>query len=213
MDVQYTEIGTAVKYDRGGFVVRSDKRLNATGSAWRRLTATGASDPIDMLETQMMLLMRNFSLMGRQHESDLGMDRAGYLLLRTLELLGPASINTLADALGLDGSTVTRQVGTMADAGFVEREAHSKDRRVCIVRPTPWGLEQMAQVRERRRTTVVRLTSGWSAHERRTLSKMLARLNNSIAQMAVGAAGGIAKKSRRARARRLKPASGGAISG
>lgn len=177
----------------------------------RALTAA-TSDPIEALETQLMILVRNITLLGWRHERDWGMDRAGYLLLRTLDQIGPASINVLAETLALDGSTVTRQVGAMQEAGLVEREINPEDRRSCIVRPTEDGLEQMAHYRQRRRDSVTELTKDWSVHERRTMSKMLNKLNESIMALAAGTSGD-AKPRRRARRRRLRPASGSALPG
>lgn len=171
----------------------------------RSLTTT-SSDPIEALETQMMILVRNFTLLGRRHEGAWGMDRAGYLLLRTLEQIGPASINTLADTLGLDGSTVTRQVASMQESGLVQRETDPNDRRCSIIRPTPEGVEQMTDFRERRRDSVKRLTNGWSASERRTLSKMLARLNESISALADGHQPAQRSRKRRSSSRRFRHA-------
>ncbi|MGH3439520.1 MAG: MarR family winged helix-turn-helix transcriptional regulator [Sciscionella sp.] len=164
------------------------------------------ADPVAALETQMMILVRNFALLTERHERDWGMDRAGYLLLRTLETVGPTTINGLAEAVGLDGSTVTRQVATMQDAGLVQRATDPEDRRCSIIRPTKQGVARMAEYRARRRDNVAKLTEGWSAHERRTLSKMLGKLNDSISALAAGDALPLSPPKRRTRARRFRPA-------
>lgn len=164
------------------------------------------TDPVEVLETQMMILVRNFTLLARRHGDEWGMDRAVYLLLRTLEQIGPASINTLADTLGLDGSTVTRQIGSMQDSGLVERETNPDDRRSCIIRPTEYGVERMNQFRERRRSTIAKLTGSWSTHERRMLSKMLAKLNDAIVTHAAGHETAPSSRKRKARARRFRTA-------
>ena len=49
------------------------------------------------------------------------MDRAAFLLLNRLDWQGPTGVKALADALGIDSSTVTRQVAPLVDAGLVER--------------------------------------------------------------------------------------------
>src|SRR6201995_3482511 len=99
------------KYRRGGSAV-------AHG---RTLRTAAAGDSVDVLETEMTRLARTIALLGRPPETASGVDREGYLLLRTLERIGLASINTIAAAVGLDGSTVTRQVAAMKELGLVQR--------------------------------------------------------------------------------------------
>jgi DNA-binding MarR family transcriptional regulator len=135
-----------------------------------------------MIETEMTRLARTIALLGRSPEVESGLDRAGYLLLRTLERIGPASINTIATAVGLDGSTVTRQVSTMKELGLVERETNPGDRRSCIISPTTTGRDLMRRVRRVRRGNLDEVTSDWSDDERNTLGRLLAKLNDSISR-------------------------------
>jgi DNA-binding MarR family transcriptional regulator len=139
-------------------------------------------DAVDVIETEMTRLARTIAMLGRPPEAEAGIDRAGYLLLRTLERIGPASINTIAAAVGLDGSTVTRQVSTMKDLGLVERRTNPGDRRSCIISPTNEGRNVMRYVRRMRRTNLDAVTTDWSEDERTTLGRLLAKLNDSIAR-------------------------------
>jgi DNA-binding MarR family transcriptional regulator len=146
----------------------------------RRLRDASSDDPVDVIETEITRLARTLALLGRHSEPDLGLDRAGYLLLRTLERIGPASINTIATAVGLDGSTVTRQVATMKDLGLVERKTNPGDRRSCIISPTADGRSLMRQMRRNRRNSLDSVISDWTDEDRSTLGKLLLRLNDSI---------------------------------
>jgi DNA-binding MarR family transcriptional regulator len=128
----------------------------------------------------MTRLARTIAMVGRPPEAEHGLDRAGYLLLRTLERIGPASINTLAGTVGLDGSTVTRQVSAMKELGLVERQINPGDRRSCIISPTAAGRAVMRQVRRQRRTNLDAATRDWSEDDRTTLGRLLAKLNDSI---------------------------------
>jgi DNA-binding MarR family transcriptional regulator len=148
----------------------------------RNLRTVAAGDPVDVIETEMTRLARTIAMLGRPPETEAGMDRAGYLLLRTLERIGPASINTIAAAIGLDGSTVTRQVSAMKELGLVERQINPGDRRSCIISPTTTGRAMMRQVRRHRRTSLDDVTSDWSEDDRTTLGRLLAKLNDSIAR-------------------------------
>ena len=100
----------------------------------------------------MLVFVRSLEAQARRTDLFRDMDRAGYLLARTLEITGPLSINTLAEALHLDATTVTRQVATMADSGFVARGADPHDRRVRTVALTAKGRRVMDTVRRERRT-------------------------------------------------------------
>jgi DNA-binding MarR family transcriptional regulator len=151
-------------------------------SVRRSLRNVTTGDPVDVIETEMTRLARTIALLGRPPEAEAGLDRAGYLLLRTLEKIGPASINTIAAAIGLDGSTVTRQVSAMKELGLVERQINPGDRRSCIISPTTDGRSVMRQVRRQRRTNLDSVTSDWSEDDRTTLGRLLAKLNDSIAR-------------------------------
>lgn len=148
----------------------------------RRLRSVPVGDPVDVLETEMTRLARTIALVGRPPEAACGVDRAGYLLLRTLERIGPASINTIAAAVGLDGSTVTRQVAAMKELGLVERTTNPGDRRSCIISPTADGRTVMRQMRRQRRSNLDAVTSDWTDDDRTALGRLLTKLNDSIAR-------------------------------
>jgi DNA-binding MarR family transcriptional regulator len=148
----------------------------------RNLRAVTVDDPVDVIETEMTRLARTIALLGRPPETPSGVDRAGYLLLRTLERIGPASINTIAAAVGLDGSTVTRQVAAMKELGLVERQTNPGDRRSCIISPTTDGRSVMRLMRRQRRSNLDDVTSDWTDDDRTTLGRLLAKLNDSIAR-------------------------------
>jgi DNA-binding transcriptional ArsR family regulator len=63
------------------------------------------------------------------------LDRSAYLILRRLDEHGPRSVKAVADALGLDGSTVNRQVTAMERDGLVRR-TRATDSRLTLVQPT-----------------------------------------------------------------------------
>jgi DNA-binding MarR family transcriptional regulator len=152
----------------------------------RKLRSATLGDPVDVLETEMTRLARSIMLLGRPPEAACGVDRAGYLLLRTLDRIGPASINTIAAAVGLDGSTITRQVAAMKELGLVERKTNPGDRRSCIISPTVDGRTVMRQMRRQRRSSLDELTSDWTDDDRNALGRLLAKLNDSIARATGG---------------------------
>jgi DNA-binding MarR family transcriptional regulator len=143
-----------------------------------------APDAAQVLERELAVLARSIELMARRSDLYLGLDRASYLILFTLEAGGPSSINALAMTLGLDGSTVTRQVAAMEADGLIAREADPRDRRTSIVRATAHGLDRMREVRARRQARIGILLGEWTPEERSSLARLLGKLNGVIARAA-----------------------------
>lgn len=156
---------------------------SAASSGEASSTSSGeVNEVVDVIETEMTRLSRSLALLGRAADAAIGLDRAGYVLLRTLERIGPASINAIALTVGLDGSTVTRQVAAMNRQGLVERTTNPGDRRSCIISPTENGHDVMRHVGKTRRANLAAVTSDWSEDERNTLGRLLTKLNDSIAR-------------------------------
>jgi DNA-binding MarR family transcriptional regulator len=152
----------------------------------RRPASGDGGDPLETLETELAVLARTLELMARRSDLYDDLDRAGYLILRALDDAGPRSITALASELGLDASTVTRQVGGMEARGLVERRIDPSDRRTSIVTPTRRGRARMLGVRRRRRERIAELLADWTTEERSTLGTLLGRLNDSLAAPATG---------------------------
>ena len=142
---------------------------------------TGVDPALDVIERQTAVLMRNFELLHRRTDVHDRLDRAHYLLLRTLSDGGPMTITTLACTLGLDPSTAGRQVSALTAAGLVERTADPADRRRWVVTPTADGLREMRVVRDRRTESHAELLGDWDPEDLRTLGTMLDRYNRAVA--------------------------------
>jgi DNA-binding MarR family transcriptional regulator len=143
------------------------------------------SDPtISAIETEVAVLMRRGEATRRAvpmapHRA---LDRAAYLILRHLDLAGPQNVSVLADALHLDGSTVTRQVAALLRDGLATRERDPQDGRGAVIAATPAGLSRMAGVRTAREEIYQRLLGDWSEEDRRDLARLLHQLNASMDQ-------------------------------
>ncbi|WP_435736804.1 MarR family transcriptional regulator [Cellulosimicrobium sp. PMB13] len=105
------------------------------------------------------------------------LDRSGYLLLHGLATHGPQNVNVLAARLGLDASTVTRQVVALERAGHVRRVRDPHDGRAVLVEPTTEGLDELARHRATRATLYADVLGGWSRLDRSLLAELLGRLN------------------------------------
>lgn len=113
------------------------------------------------------------------------MERASYLLLLRLEAAGPQRVARLAASLGLDGSTVTRQLAALDANGWVTRHADPDDARVTVVEATDAGLAAMSDLRDFRTERVSRLFTGWSAAEQDELGTVLGHLNEVLERNAL----------------------------
>ncbi|HWE67082.1 MAG TPA: MarR family transcriptional regulator [Acidimicrobiales bacterium] len=143
-------------------------------------SAPSTIDDVGVIELELLKLVRHLETFGRRGELYRRVDRAGYLALRTLDLLGPVSTNALARALHLDASTVTRQITALESAGFVERRPDPADGRSSILVFTPEGRRTMHSVERERRERMEELVSGWPKAEKATLGRALAKLNVSL---------------------------------
>ncbi|MGW8378814.1 MarR family winged helix-turn-helix transcriptional regulator [Actinacidiphila sp. SB3-2] len=108
------------------------------------------------------------------------MDRAAYLLLNRLDQEGPMGVKALAAGMGIDSSTVTRQVAPLVDSGLVKRTSHPEDGRAVVLQLSPRGSARLAQVRSSRRDLMELLTEDWSEEERESFCSLLTRFNTAL---------------------------------
>ncbi|HEY4346846.1 MAG TPA: MarR family winged helix-turn-helix transcriptional regulator [Gaiellaceae bacterium] len=68
-----------------------------------------------------------------------GISTNGYSILVRLGQLGPLPLGAFAARLGTDRSTLSREIAPLVEAGFVEAQADSTDRRRRVISLTPDG--------------------------------------------------------------------------
>ena len=72
-------------------------------------------------------------------EAGISLDRALFPLLVIIERRGPIGIVELADRVGRDYTTISRQVSKLESLGLVERQSGAADRRIREAIVTPKG--------------------------------------------------------------------------
>lgn len=102
---------------------------------------------------------------------------AGAHVLGRLEVLGPVRLTGLASSLGLDPSSVSRQVSALERSGWVAREEDPLDRRATRLCLTESGRSLVAVLAATRAEALQRVTPGWSDTDLDALTDLLARLN------------------------------------
>jgi DNA-binding MarR family transcriptional regulator len=146
-------------------------------------TATRRGDSTAVIEHQLVMLAR--WLEAAQRKQSYPMDRASYLLLLRLERDGPQRVAALAASLGLDGSTVTRQLAALDTRGWVHRSTDPLDARVTVVAATDAGLAAMDDLRGFRQARIDALFGDWSAAEQAELGRVLGHLNEVLERNAL----------------------------
>src|SRR6478736_5710334 len=68
-------------------------------------------------------------------------DHSPLFLLIKLVRRGPCRASALAELVGADPSTVSRQVASLVKAGLVRRQADPDDGRACLLVPTELGID------------------------------------------------------------------------
>ncbi|MFJ4435598.1 MarR family winged helix-turn-helix transcriptional regulator [Streptomyces sp. NPDC088923] len=114
------------------------------------------------------------------------MDRAAYLLLNRLDSEGPMGVKALAASMGIDSSTVTRQVAPLVDTGLVKRTSHPEDGRAVVLRLSPRGEARLAEVRASRRELMAELTADWTPEDREAFTELLGRFNGALLRRQAG---------------------------
>ncbi|MGW2084790.1 MarR family winged helix-turn-helix transcriptional regulator [Streptomyces sp. NPDC001880] len=144
---------------------------------------TGSAYDLDALQHQVAVFARRAeqTRLGGVGQVRNSMDRAAYLLLNRLDREGPMGVKALAAGMGIDSSTVTRQVAPLVDTGLVKRTSHPEDGRAVVLQLSPRGQARLEEVRGSRRELMTQVTEGWTAEERETFCALLTRFNISLA--------------------------------
>lgn len=138
---------------------------------------------IALLEQELMLLGRHSALKssyGEGTDADVQLERSAYILLSRIELDGPLSIGQLAEAFGLDTSTVNRQTAAMLRAGLAERIPDPGGGMARKLRITAEGERRMRAHRSWVHAGLDDLLAEWSPQEVADFCRFLTRFNEAI---------------------------------
>lgn len=125
------------------------------------------------------VLERNGNRIIEQHE----MTMPQWMALGTISHAGPEGMphSELGQRLMLSKAPITGVVDRLERAGFVERKADPKDRRVSRVAATPAGVEKWWSVKEALRTRTAEICADClSEEEKQTLLSLLGRVLESF---------------------------------
>ncbi|MFI5758181.1 MarR family winged helix-turn-helix transcriptional regulator [Streptomyces sp. NPDC051569] len=140
------------------------------------------------MDQEIVVIEREFKLLSR-HTSlgsangcppEVRLERSAYLLLSRIEIDGPLSIGQLADAFGLDTSTVNRQTAALLRTGLAERIADPDGGMARKLRMTDEGLRRLHAHRAWATDGLGLVLADWTADEIAALAHALLRFNTTI---------------------------------
>ena len=146
--------------------------------------AASGSASADKVERELMVLSRTLEALQRKRAYPL--ERAEFIILRTLAEAGPRSVGALAKSLLLDDSTMTRQIAGLATKKLVARKPDPTDRRAGLVVATAKGEALMRDMLATRQARVGRYIGNWPPADRTAFARLLARFNAALVE-ALGA--------------------------
>ena len=103
-----------------------------------------------------------------------------WLVLISLKSGQLASQRKLADAVGIQGATLTHHLNAMESAGLVTRRRDPENRRLHLVELTPAGAALFARMRDAAAAFDERLRTGLSQPDVVQLEELLARLRDNV---------------------------------
>ncbi|TFV51984.1 MarR family transcriptional regulator [Blastococcus sp. TF02A_35] len=131
------------------------------------------------LEREIGLLLRRSRAISTRLARELhpDLDGAAYGLLALLQDAGPLRASDLVARLGLDKSTVSRQISSLVELGLVDRAADPDDGRAQVLSPSREGAARLSRIRDARRARWEDDLAGWGTDDVATLAGLLGRLN------------------------------------
>jgi DNA-binding MarR family transcriptional regulator len=108
--------------------------------------------------------------------NSVGVDPGTFPVLHHLAASGPSRQQALAEALGLDASTVSRHVRALVDEGLVESSRDPEDGRATLLTITAQGMSFLLERLRTHRETLRTATSDFTTSERTELVRLLHKL-------------------------------------
>jgi DNA-binding MarR family transcriptional regulator len=109
-------------------------------------------------------------------EAGISLDRALFPLLVLVDRLGPIGVVHLADRVGRDYTTVSRQLAKLEKLGLVGRGAAQSDKRVREAVITPMGRDMAHAIAKARDRILTGMLADWSQNDIATLARLLRQL-------------------------------------
>jgi DNA-binding MarR family transcriptional regulator len=156
-----------------------------TGAAARSVLRDAAFDDV---EAAFSLMARKAGL-PRLHErfsaaAGVDLEPSSFQLIRRLELAEPIRMSDLAALMGLDLSTVSRQVALLEAAGLVGRSRDPLDGRASLLTLNERGRIASSRICASRRSLFAEFLSDWPKEDVELFAALLTRFAHAMAAFA-----------------------------
>jgi len=115
-------------------------------------------------------------------EAGIKLDRALFPLLVLIERLGPIGIVELADRVGRDYTTVSRQVAKLDELGLIERKGSATDKRVRAAIVTRAGKVMTDRIDAARERLARTIFQSWDSQEIDDLVRLMRKFADTAKQ-------------------------------
>ena len=112
-------------------------------------------------------------------EADVDIDRALFPLLVAIGVRGPLTVGVLADLVGRDHTTVSRQLAKLKQLKLIA-PLNAPDRRQNAAKLTSEGEKVVAKIARARRRLLSRVLSEWSEPDRASLAELMRRFADAL---------------------------------
>jgi DNA-binding MarR family transcriptional regulator len=113
-------------------------------------------------------------------EAGVSLDRALFPLLIVVERKGPVGVVELAELVGRDYTTVSRQTAKLDSLGLITRGPSKTDNRVREAAITAKGKELTRAIDSARERMVTKLFAGWSKRDLQDLTRLMRRFADDL---------------------------------
>ena len=101
-------------------------------------------------------------------------------ILNEISLHNEPSMQTVADALGMDITTFSRQIGTLEKKNMIARTPNTSDRRIYLLSLTKTGHKLVQTINTNIATTMEESLSSMNDFERETVMRSMQLLNDRL---------------------------------
>jgi len=113
-------------------------------------------------------------------EAGLKLDQALFRLLVVIERVGPIGVVELADRLGRDYTTISRQVARLASMELVTRQGNPADRRIREATIAPKGKEMTDRLDAARERMAREIFGSWAPQDVSDLVRLMAKFAGAL---------------------------------
>ncbi|MBE1161017.1 MarR family winged helix-turn-helix transcriptional regulator [Dyella acidiphila] len=113
-------------------------------------------------------------------EAGVALDRALFPLLVGLSRSSALGVAELAELVGRDASTVSRQIARLEELGLVKRKSSKEDLRVKAAAITKAGSRTIEAIVHARRRLLGQLLEDWTEEDRRNLPRLMQKLADAM---------------------------------